>query len=249
MASSDPIYLRIVEDIRRQINDGTLPPGAAIPSRAQLTRKYGIGETAARHALRVLASEGLIFGLIGSGHYVSEKPERTALHRLRFHEHQPPFTVDLQAQGRRATCDWRSEHTSAGPDIAQRLRVEDHTRVTRTRYVFRTDGAPAQLATSYERTEYTDGHPMPAEGNENGRKSLLVRLSLLGIKITEVVESVYTRVAQPVERDSLDLPAGAHVLHIERTHWAGDSPVETSDIVVPGDRFRLVYTATAPSVG
>ena len=42
--------------------------------------------------------------------------------------------------------------------------------------------------------------------------------------------------------DALALPAGVQVLHVERTHWAGDRPVETSDIVIPGDRFRLVYS-------
>ncbi|SDG15250.1 GntR family transcriptional regulator [Sinosporangium album] len=245
MASSDPIYLRIVEDIRRQINDGTLPPGAPIPSRAQLTRKYGIGETAARHALRVLAGEGLIFGLVGSGHYVSEKPERTALHRLRFHDSHPPFAADLPPQGRRATCDWRSENAQAGPDIAMRLRIDDQARVTRTRYIFRTDGSPAQLAVSYEPTEFTDGHQIPSEGTDN-RKSLMARLSALGLKVTDIVESVYTRVPKPAERDALELPSGVHVLHIERTHWAADRPVETSDIVVPGDRFRLVYASSTP---
>ena len=119
MATSDPVYLRVVEDIRRQITDGTLPPGAPIPSRAQLTRKYQVGETAARHALRVLASEGLIIGRVGSGHYVRERPDLSPLHRWRFLDHPAPFAADLQSQGRRVTWDWHSEPAEAGPDIAQ----------------------------------------------------------------------------------------------------------------------------------
>jgi GntR family transcriptional regulator len=63
-----------------------------------------------------------------------------------------------------------------------------------------------------------------------------------GVKITEVVESVQSRVPDPSESDVLDLPVGVHVLHVERTHWAGDRPVETSDIIIPGDRFRMVYS-------
>src|SRR5690606_41665211 len=116
VASSAPLSLRVVEDIRRQILDGTLPPGSQIPSRAQLTRKYQVGETAARHALRALAAEGLVVGRIGSGHYVRERSELTPLHRWRFLDRPTPFAIDLQSQGRRVTWDWHSEPAAAGPD-------------------------------------------------------------------------------------------------------------------------------------
>ncbi|MFF5110712.1 GntR family transcriptional regulator [Streptosporangium sp. NPDC000509] len=235
MASSDPVYLRVVADIRRQIVDGSLPPGASIPSRAQLTRKYGVGETAARHALRVLAAEGLIVGRVGSGHYVREQPVLLPLHRWRFHDHPTPFGADIQPQGTRATWDWRAEPADATPDIAHRLRLDESAPVTRTHYVFRGDGKPIQLATSYEPAEF-------GEITEESPRSLIARLSAIGVKVTEIVEQVYTRVPQPAESDALALPAGVQVLHVERTHWAGDRPVETSDIVIPGDRFRLVYT-------
>ncbi|MBG0828817.1 GntR family transcriptional regulator [Planomonospora sp. ID67723] len=235
MASSDPVYLRVVADIRRQIVDGSLPPGAPIPSRAQLTRKYGIGETAARHALRVLAAEGLIVGRVGSGHYVRAKPVLLPLYRWRFHDHHAPLGADLHAQGARTTWDWRAEPVEATPDIAHRLRLDESAPVTRTHYVFRGDGRPVQLATSYEPAEFS----VPGE---EAPRALTGRLSSLGVKITEIVEEVYSRVPQPAESDALALPAGVHVLHVERTHWAGDRPIETSDIVIPGDRFRLVYS-------
>ncbi|MFI7424683.1 GntR family transcriptional regulator [Nonomuraea sp. NPDC049684] len=235
MATSDPVYLRVVEDIRRQILDGTLPPGAPIPSRAQLTRKYQVGETAARHALRVLAGEGLIIGRVGSGHYVRDRPNLTPLHRWRFLDHPAPFASDLQSQGRRVTWDWHSEPADASPDIARRLRIDEHSTLTRTNYVFRGDGKPIQLVTAYE--------PMAFVAHtEEERRSLVARMYAHGIKITEVVESIHTRVPQPAESDALDLAAGVHVLHVERTHWAGERPVETSDIVIPGDRFRVMYS-------
>ncbi|WP_204064265.1 GntR family transcriptional regulator [Planobispora siamensis] len=236
MASSDPVYLRVVADIRRQIVDGSLPPGAPIPSRAQLTRKYGVGETAARHALRVLAAEGLIVGRVGSGHYVRARPVLLPLYRWRFHDNRVPFGADLPSQGARTTWDWRAEPAEATPDIAQRLRLKESAPVTRIRYVFRGDGKPVQLATSYEPAGL--GEPV----SDETQRALINRISSAGMKITEVVEEVYTRVPQPSESDALALPAGVHVLHVERTHWAGDRPVETSDIVIPGDRFRLVYS-------
>ncbi|GAA3124650.1 GntR family transcriptional regulator [Planomonospora alba] len=264
MASSDPVYLRVVADIRRQIVDGSLPPGAPIPSRAQLTRKYGIGETAARHALRVLAAEGLIVGRVGSGHYVRARPALVPLHRWRFPGRSFPFAADLHSQGAHVTWHRRTETVPASPDIAHRLHLGESAPLTRTRYVFRGDGRPVQLATSYEparsgasAAEETARDAAPGEPLREGParetafreaargaapRGLIPRLSASGVKVTEVVEQVYTRVPEPAEIDALALPAGVHVLHVERTHWAGDRPVETSDIVIPGDRFRLVYS-------
>src|SRR4051812_8853459 len=157
MANSDPVYLRVVEDLRRQIVDGTLPPGAPIPSRHQITRKYGVGETAARHALRVLAGEGLIIGRVGSGHRVRERPILIPLQRGRAPDHHSPFSSDMQASGFRATWHWRSGPIDAPPDIARRLRLPDWEQVIRTRYVFRGDGRPLQLVTSYEQVGFTEG--------------------------------------------------------------------------------------------
>jgi GntR family transcriptional regulator len=239
MANSDPVYLRVVEDLRRQIVDGTLPPGAPIPSRHQITRKYGVGETAARHALRVLAQEGLIVGRVGSGHRVREKPTLVSLHRSRGADSGAPFAVDLQAGGRHPSWHWRSELSEAPPEIAQRLQLGEWSPVIKIRCVYRGDGRPMQLATSYELTELGHGH-LPEEGSGE-RRSVVTRMASTHLKITEISEAVRIRVPQPTESDLLELPGGVQVMHVERTHWAGDRPVETSDIVIPGDKFRLVY--------
>jgi len=241
VASSDPVYLRVVEDLRRQIIDSTLPPGAPIPSRVQLTQRYGVGETAARHALRVLAQEGLIVGRVGAGHYVRERPVLSPLRRSRFADPHDLFTTDMQAHGRRATWDWRSELVDATPDIARRLKLDTSAPVLRTTCVLRGDGRPLQLVTSYETAEFSEGGPLPQEGT-GARTALSARMAAAGVPITAASEDVYVRVPRPDESDRLELPAGTQVLHLERTHWSGDRPVETSDIVVPGDKFRLTYT-------
>ncbi|WP_182879384.1 GntR family transcriptional regulator [Microbispora sp. H10949] len=244
MANSDPVYLRVVEDIRRQIIDGTLPPGAPIPSRHQITRKYSVGETAARHALRVLAQEGLIISRVGSGHRVREKPILLPLHRGRSPEPHTAFASDMHAGGRHPSWSWRSELADAPPDIVLRLRLGESGPVMRTRHIFRGDGRPLQLLTTYEPIE-----PGQGQGAEEGtyeRRSAAFRLAASGTPITEISEAVHVRVPQPTESDLLELPAGVQVLQIERTYWSGDRPVETSDAVVPGDRFRLVYGIPSP---
>ena len=73
---SDPVYLRVLEDLRMRIREGVLEPGARVPSRNAIIAKYGVGETAAKHALQVLATEGLIEARPGSGSYVRKTPRR-----------------------------------------------------------------------------------------------------------------------------------------------------------------------------
>ena len=51
-----PVYLRVLADLRAQIRDGVLAPGARVPSRNAIIARYGVGETAAKHALQVLAA-------------------------------------------------------------------------------------------------------------------------------------------------------------------------------------------------
>jgi GntR family transcriptional regulator len=78
-ASNDPVYLRVLEDLRDQIRGGTLAPGARVPSRNGIIARYGVGETAAKHALQVLAAEGLIEARAGSGSYVRRLPTAAPL--------------------------------------------------------------------------------------------------------------------------------------------------------------------------
>ena len=93
-ASNDPVYLRVLEDLRDQIRGGTLAPGARVPSRNGIIARYGVGETAAKHALQVLAAEGLIEARAGSGSYVRRLPTAVALEHDRLHFPGSPFGLD-----------------------------------------------------------------------------------------------------------------------------------------------------------
>ena len=93
-ASNDPVYLRVLEDLRDQIRGGALAPGARVPSRNGIIARYGVGETAAKHALQVLAAEGLIEARAGSGSYVRRLPVSAALEHDRLHFPGSPFGLD-----------------------------------------------------------------------------------------------------------------------------------------------------------
>ena len=217
-ASNDPVYLRVLEDLRDQIRGGALAPGARVPSRNGIIARYGVGETAAKHALQVLAAEGLIEARAGSGSYVRRLPVAAPLEHDRVHFPGSPFGLDggpraaderadagSAGHAPRLSWEYQSERVPAPAHVARRLRLPDGDQlVTRTRYLMSADGSPVQLATSYEPAAATAQTPVPFP--EQGT-----------------------------------FPAGSPVLLIERSHRAGERTVETGEIVIAADRFRLRY--------
>jgi GntR family transcriptional regulator len=249
-ASTDPVYLRVLEDLRGQIREGTLAPGARVPSRAAIMTRYGVGETAAKHALAVLATEGLIEPRPGSGSYVRQPPVIRRLDHDRPQIAGSPFGLDEStlpqapegARAVRLSFDHNSERVPAPPHIARRLKLQADDRVMRTKYVLRADGSPVQMATSYEPMEITAGTPVlvPDDGPLAGR-GVIARMEAIGIGVDQVIEEICTRPPLSAEASTLAIPSGTPVLHIERTHLADGRPVETSDIVIPADQYRLRY--------
>ena len=58
---------RITADLRRQIERGTLGPGALLPSEPEVARMYGVSRQSARTALQVLERDGLVVVRRGAG--------------------------------------------------------------------------------------------------------------------------------------------------------------------------------------
>ncbi len=246
-AGPDAVYLRVLEDLRAQIRDGVLGPGARVPSRNGIIARYGVGETAAKHALGVLAAEGLIETRAGSGCYVRSVP--AVRHLDHDHPHFPGSPFGLP-QARAASWEHQTEPRSADRHIARVLGLAEGDPVIRTRYLLSADGSPVQLATSYEPAHLT-GHTavaFPEDGPFAGR-GVVARMQAIGVPVDRVVEDIWVRAGLTEEAAALAIPPGAPVLVVDREHRAGDRTVEASQIVIAADRFRLRYRTGVPATG
>lgn len=98
-----PAYLRVAGDLRKKIVDGRLPPHTRLPSQARIREEYGVSDTVALEARKVLMAEGLVEGRSGSGTYVRERPVPRRVSRSGFRPPAgaTPFRQE-QAEGRRA---------------------------------------------------------------------------------------------------------------------------------------------------
>jgi DNA-binding GntR family transcriptional regulator len=239
-----PAYLRVAGDLRRKIADGTLPPRTRLPSQARIRAEYGVSDTVALEARKVLMAEGLVEGRSGSGTYVRERPVPRGVIRTGYRPAGEigPFRQEQADERVSGTWESRSEQEEATPAIAERLRIKEGERVMRTRYLFRVDGEPVMLSTSWEPLVLTGRTPvmLPEEGPLGGH-GVVERMAAIDIVVDNVVEEVGARPGLAEEMLELGGVPGHAVLVVERTYRAGGRPVETADVVVSADRHRMVY--------
>ncbi|WP_016907631.1 GntR family transcriptional regulator [Streptomyces xiaopingdaonensis] len=238
-----PAYLRVAGDLRKKIAEGALPPHARLPSQARIREEYGVSDTVALEARKVLMAEGLVEGRSGSGTYVRELPAPRRIVRTGYRSgDSSPFRQEQADESAKGTWESASEQEECSPEIAERLRIEPGERLMRTRYVFRVDGEPTMLSTSWEPLAVTGRTPvlLPEEGPLGGR-GVVERMAAIDVVVDNVVEEVGARPGKAEETVALGGVPGHSVLVVARTYFAGGRPVETADVVVAADRYRISY--------
>ncbi|MGJ7530577.1 GntR family transcriptional regulator [Variovorax sp. GB1P17] len=76
-ASGSPLYMQVLETLRRNILDGVFEVGGTLPTEAELSTTFGVSRHTIREALRQLRADGLVTSRQGSGSTVasSASPE------------------------------------------------------------------------------------------------------------------------------------------------------------------------------
>ena len=78
MSQASIPYQRIADAIRRQIDAGTLPPGARVPSTRALARTWKVANATAAHALQSLVREGVLIATPRSSTVVAGRRASTS---------------------------------------------------------------------------------------------------------------------------------------------------------------------------
>ncbi|SCL15840.1 regulatory protein, gntR family [Micromonospora nigra] len=68
-----PKWERLADHLRTQIESGELPPGAKLPSTAELCTEHKVSAITVRQAIFKLRTEGLIEGVQGVGVFVVDE--------------------------------------------------------------------------------------------------------------------------------------------------------------------------------
>lgn len=217
MAPEERIYRRIEADLRRQIADGTLPPGAKLPPEKALAEQWGTSRPTVRQALAPLEVEGLIDRRPPFGTFVRRRPALDTQHVIRdraVYRDERGYYFDP------AAVDWVAlvpPSLSRGPapaDIARILRLPDANAevVIRDRRMGPAGGEVLQIATSYIPADLAHGTVL--EAINSGPGGIFDRMEQdMGLHLSW--EDLYgARMPTGDEAAILGIPAGVPVFRI-----------------------------------
>jgi GntR family transcriptional regulator len=244
----EPITQRITADLRKQIQDGDLGPGALLPSEQEVAQKYEVSRQTARTALQALEHEGLVEVRQRRGRIVRPQPQLIRMGNDRYSpKHREtglsPFLVECAKQGKTGRFEVLSIDRVQPPTfVAERLGVSEKTEsVLRRENVFWADDDPVNRVTTYIPWSIAKDTGLLQEEvpHQFGIHGVLEEQHHV---MTRMREEVTARMPTPEENRLLRLRAGVPVLDVWHTSLDQDGePYELTRFVMRGDMTGLVY--------
>lgn len=227
-ASGNPAYQRLRHVLRRQIEDGGLSPGQALPPERDLATLLGVSRVTVRKALSGLVAEGLLSQRQGAGTFVAERIIKS-FSRL------SSFTDDLRARGLRPRSVFLDREVGeVTPEESMALNLSPGARVIRlTRLRYAGDEPLAIEHSAVPEAVLAD--PDAVES------SLYEALDRHGGRPVRALQRLRAVAFDAAQSRLLGLPLGSPGLLIERRGFLADGRVvEFSRSYYRGDAYDFV---------
>ncbi|MFF4831566.1 GntR family transcriptional regulator [Streptomyces sp. NPDC001315] len=239
------LHERIAADLRDDIMSGELPPGANLPSTAQLKDRFDASNATVQKALQLLKDECLVVGRAGAAVTVREHRQRTV---------RP--AASLASAGAGQSYPWLTEAAKHGTharsvildvtechppaDVRTALSLpEDATALLRSQIVL-VDDEPAELVKSYYPLDIARGTALTDRRRIKGGTPAL--LAELGYPPRQSVDRVSARIPTQEQYQALHLTSGMPVLRTLRVvHSDHERPVEATVMVKAGHLYEVRY--------
>lgn len=253
---AEPLYRQIAQDLREQIESGSLGPGDQLPTEGELGENYNASRNTVRDAMKWLVTRGLVETRPGQGTFVTQRlvPFVTTLSSdpetgLGGGEGEGAY-AEIRERGRTPT--WsppRVEVQNAPRFISARLRIPDGSQVVTRRQDRFIDKQPwSQQFTAY-----------PMELVQEGATSLLMAQDIPGgavdylktVGIEEVGHRDRIMVRPPTEDEArffrLADDGRVSVVSLVRTGYRdsveGPIPYRATFTTFPADRNQFVINS------
>lgn len=235
-----PAYRRVAAALRDQITSGEFAPGDRLPSETEMTESLGVSRITIRHALAVLAADGLVETRHGAGTFVSHPPMPFQL------SHLASFIEVVRSRGMEPSSRvLRFEAATPPPEVQDWLGAGPAFELERLRLI---DGE----VTCHDLTwlPLSIGSRLPVDQLE-GRSLYDLYEAELGLQVTAATQRVSALGAPSGLARQLGVARGAALLAVERvTHGLRETVLDWQRRSYIGDRFRLELEVqrTAPGM-
>jgi GntR family transcriptional regulator len=232
-----PLYRRLVEALRAEIEAGAHPVGSLLPTEGELQSRFGVSRHTVREALRQLKDEGLISSRQGAGTTVVSRvrPKRfvhevASINDLIAHAQELKYEVDSSAM------------VVADAELAQRLGCEEGERWLRIEGFRHPEGDPAPVAwtEAFIRSEFA-GVALFL-GRRPGPIYLWIE-EMYGTSVEEVEQVLYGREIFETAAEGLGVEPGHPGVEVKRTYRLGDGACAlVAFTLYRADHFSLSMT-------
>lgn len=239
-----PKYRQLADALRREIDNGTYPPGARLPSESELAARFEASRNTVRSGLNELVTQGLVASSQGLGYEVI-KHEVFQLNASRFENLSFPqtgdaYSTDVTNAGRQPSQTFRVEMQPAPEYVAERLKVlAGATTVLRFCHRFVDDVPWSTQATHYPEWLLEKGPRLTEPGDI--AEGTTRYLAGLGVEQVGYFDEIATRMPTPDEARLLEMGAGVPVMLWTRTGYSATAPIRCTVTTFRGDLNRMNY--------
>lgn len=224
-----PPYARVKQYLKDGLAAGRWPPGALMPSEAELVERFGVSRMTVGRALRELQAEGLVDRTQGVGTFAA--PLHRVSSTLTLHD----LHDEIIARGHRHEVQVQLQRAEAAPAaLAAQLGLAPGAEVFHTLILHLENGTPLQCEDRYVNPAEAPGY-LQADFRQTTPTQYLFQHTALW-RAQYAIEA-----ARPTAQEAalLGIEPAAPCLVVVRRTFSRDAPITLARLVHPGTRYTL----------
>jgi GntR family transcriptional regulator len=231
-----PLYVKIREVIREDINKGVLNRGDKLPSEDELAAKYGVSRMTVRQGITELIDEGLLYRRHGVGTFVvHHQLERDHSKLSNFYEISQMDGVEVSERV------LGIEVMPAKVKVAKALDLVEGDLVININTLRFSENAPVTIHEAF--LPHKLFSQLLEEDLLSRPQDLWANYERCGYKVKRAVQRLEARQADELIASILKIDEGSPVLYKERTIFADDgTPIEFLYCYNRGDMYSVTVT-------
>lgn len=222
-------YARVKQHLKAGLAGGRWPPGALMPSEAELVAEFGVSRMTVTRALRELQAEGLVQRTQGVGTFAAP------LHRVSSRLTIRDLHEEIESRGHRHHAAVHLQRAEPAPAaLAAQLGVAAGSEVFHTLIVHHDNGLPLQCEDRYVNPDSAPGY-LQADFTRRTPTQVL-------FDSTALWRAQYTiEAGAPTAQEArlLGIGAAEPCLIVVRRTFTREAPITIARLVHPGGRYAL----------
>lgn len=229
----EPMYIKIHNKIKRDIENHIYKVGDRIPAERQLAVKFGVSRMTLRQAIKTLEDEGILERRLGSGTYVASQKVQEKMSGIM------SFTEITEANGQTPSSKLIS-YQIGQPSLSEKERLQldagvDVLRMERIRYADESPICYEVVTIPY--------YLVKNDSKENISTHLYETLDRNGYEIGRVTEHISAAIANENDARLLNARKGeALITRRQVTELADGKPFEYTRARYVAERFEFTFS-------